>query len=305
MINKQLEHIIKEDLERLIENSVSEGKSIDYKIKYFLNSEKEKGEFLADISSFANTSGGDLIFGIKEEDGIAKGIDGISLSNIDSEKLKIESLIRDGIEPRIQPDIHVVSIDNTKIVLIIRIHKSWLSPHRVIFKGNSKTKDQFYARSSAGKYQLDTGQLRTAFGLSNSLVDKIKDFRTKRIASLVANDTPIPFNSDGKIVLHIIPLEAFSLKMQLNINQMEKILENLRPLLCNGYSYRINLEGFLKYDEETYIQLYRNGIIEAVKSLSVFSKKKYSSFLYEKELLNSLPMFLTVAARNKNPLGSI
>jgi len=306
MINKSLEQINKEDLERLIQNSVSEKKTIEYKIRLSLITEQEKGEFLADVSSFANTSGGDLIFGIKEENGLPKSIDGICLENIDSEKLKIESIIRDGLEPRIQTDIHTVNIDNEKNVLIIRIHKSWLSPHRVIFTRSSKHKDQFYARHSSGKYSLDTGELRTAFGLSDTLVDKIKNFRTERISSLIADSTPVPFNSGGKIILHLIPLEAFSPNIRLDINQMmdNQIINRLKPIYCSGWNHKINLEGFLTYSgrsndnkSHSYVQLYRNGIIEAVEGAMLNSnteKKRIPSVTYEKKLLNSLPSYLNV-----------
>ena len=303
MINKRLQQINKEDLERLIQNSIVEGKTIDYKIILSLSTDKEKGEFLADVSSFANTSGGDLIFGIKEENGAPKSIDGIFLENIDSEKLKIESIIRDGIEPRIQTDIHIVDVDNQKIVLIIRIHKSWLSPHRVIFNAYPKTKDQFYARNSSGKYSLDTGELRTAFGLSDTLVDKIKNFRTERISSLIADNTPVPFYSGGKIILHLIPLEAFSPNVRLDINQMMDNKIRLKPIYCSGWNDKINLEGLLiysggrNYEAYSYVQLYRNGIIEAVEGAMLNSnaeKKNIPSVAYEQELLSSFPAYLNV-----------
>ena len=41
-------------------------------INYPWGSDQEKEEFLADVSSFANTMGGDLIYGIEEENGIPK-----------------------------------------------------------------------------------------------------------------------------------------------------------------------------------------------------------------------------------------
>lgn len=58
------EAIAEADLLALISNAVSEGRTIDYKRELPGNSDGEKKEFLADVSSFANTSGGDLIFGL-------------------------------------------------------------------------------------------------------------------------------------------------------------------------------------------------------------------------------------------------
>lgn len=67
MIQKNIDEITEEDLQALIDNSVLESKSIEYKQSLPGNSDSEKKEFLADVSSFANASGGDLIYGIIED----------------------------------------------------------------------------------------------------------------------------------------------------------------------------------------------------------------------------------------------
>ena len=64
MILKPLEQIAADHLPALITNAVSEGRTIDYKRELPGNSDGDKKEFLADVSSFANTSGGDLVFGM-------------------------------------------------------------------------------------------------------------------------------------------------------------------------------------------------------------------------------------------------
>jgi hypothetical protein len=60
-----------------------------------------KREFLADVSSFANTAGGHLVYGISEAAGIPTGLPGVVISDFDAEKLRLENLLRDGILPRI------------------------------------------------------------------------------------------------------------------------------------------------------------------------------------------------------------
>jgi predicted HTH transcriptional regulator len=69
-LNKQLESIEEGDLQDLIDNQVSKGKIMEYKEALPSNSESDKKEFLADVSSFANAAGGDLIFGIGEDSGV-------------------------------------------------------------------------------------------------------------------------------------------------------------------------------------------------------------------------------------------
>lgn len=79
---KSLDFIDQSDLQALIDNKISEGKTIDYKEKLSGNSDADKKEFLYDISSFANASGGYLIFGITEDKGIPIQINGMEIVEI-------------------------------------------------------------------------------------------------------------------------------------------------------------------------------------------------------------------------------
>lgn len=101
MINKSIKDIIVEKFKILKDNGVPEGKIIEYKQDLKLFQDNDKKEFLYDVSSFANATGGDLIFGISEnrETGLPETLAGISISNFDEEIRKIESLMRDGIVP--------------------------------------------------------------------------------------------------------------------------------------------------------------------------------------------------------------
>jgi hypothetical protein len=125
----------------------------------------------------------------------------------------------------------------------------------------------------------------------------------------MADNTPIPFYEGGKIILHLIPLEAFS--PNVSIKPITNSPSKLKPIYCSGWNHRINLEGILTYSggrrdsSHSYVQLYRNGIIEAVEGLflSADKEKKYiPSVAYEKELLESLPMYLNILRElNINP----
>ncbi len=49
---KPLEYIVESDLRALVNNKISEGKTIEYKVSLPSNSDAAKKEFLADVSSF-------------------------------------------------------------------------------------------------------------------------------------------------------------------------------------------------------------------------------------------------------------
>ena len=294
MINKQFEKIELADIHNLINNAVQESKTIEYKETFPGSSDSERKEFLADISSFSNTLGGDLLYGVTSEKGTPIKADGIKVVDVDGETLKYESIIRDGIDPRISISVRSLEVKDHRFIFIFRMSKSWSGPHRVVFKGH----DKFYARNSAGKYSLDVAELRIAFNASQTLIDKINNFKTDRIFQLSANTTPIPFSRGAKIALHLIPYESFTPGYSIDVTEVKS--NKLPPIMCMGWSYRINLEGIVTYfgkpnkESNTYTQLYRNGIIEAVCGgiLEPIQGKYIPSVYYEKKLIESLQIYM-------------
>jgi predicted HTH transcriptional regulator len=99
--HKRIEDVKESNLRELVNGSVSEGKTIEYKLTLPGASDSDKKEFLADISSFANASGGDIVYGIKEDKGIAVELVGLVSTDLDAEKLRLEEIIRNGIDLRI------------------------------------------------------------------------------------------------------------------------------------------------------------------------------------------------------------
>jgi len=250
MLNKPFDEITKDDIEALITHEVAESKTLEYKQQLHGNSDGDKKEFLYDVSSFANASGGDIIYGITEKldaagknTGIPEQANGLSGVNTDETIRRLESSIQDGIAPRI-PGVQIKPISGfANPVLIIRIPKSWNSPHMVIFKSASR----FYSRNSAGKYQLDVDEIRTAFIASDSLAERIREFRIDRIAKLIAGKAPIVLETGPKSVLHILPIESFSIGKSVNITKISQNLDLLRPIHSYQVSRRYNFDGIVKY----------------------------------------------------------
>ena len=203
MIPKPFDDIQKSHIDALIENAVREGKKIDYKAKLPGNSDGDKREFLADVSSFANSSGGDLLFGVNEEEGLPTEAPGLACINADAEIQRLDNILRDGLDPRI-PGVQMRPVEGFRQgpVLLVRIPRSWASPHMVTFKGSSR----FFARNNAGKYQLDVAEIRAAFALSEALPEKIRGFRADRLAKIIAGETPLPLKEGRMAVLHMLPI---------------------------------------------------------------------------------------------------
>lgn len=89
------------DLLALISNQTPESLTLDYKQSRALSSANPRTELSKDVSSFANSAGGRLIYGIEEQNQIPIALDGgIDPQTMSRERL--EQLIVDNIRPRLE-----------------------------------------------------------------------------------------------------------------------------------------------------------------------------------------------------------
>lgn len=286
------------DLLSLIDSRVMEGRTVEYKEALPGGSDSDKKEFLADVSSFANTSGGNLYYGIREIEGIPVELVGIELQDADATIQRLENLLRDGLEPRLPPlKIEKVELSSSKAVIVIIIPRSWALPHAV------KANGRFYARHSTGKYPLDVGELRRLFIQSESLPERIRNFRRDRIALIEAGESPLTTRGSAKIILHLLPLQAFSPGTLLDLEQLEERMPSLSLIPGYGTHSRHNFDGLLNYSvvrdtgsTVAYTQLFRNGCIEAVDTflLTNASRRHIPSQSFEEKIARALGSYLRI-----------
>jgi len=301
LISKPLENIDESDLQGLVESQVAEGKTIEYKATLPGNTDSEKKEFLADVSSFANASGGNVIYGIRAERGVPTQVCGLGDINADAEILRLENMLRQGIEPRI-PGLSVrkLPLQTAGVAIIIRISRSWVSPHMVTFGKHLK----FYSRNSAGKYPLDVSELREAFVLSETTAERIRNFRVERVGKVLAEETPVALETAAKIVLHIVPFGAFDPSARFDVASLARDTSRLQPMYASSWSGRHNFDGFLTFSRfpdhpsaHSYLQVFRNGATEAVEAYLLRDrdgKRIIPSVAFEEKLLEKLPTYLSV-----------
>jgi hypothetical protein len=213
MLPKSLDHIQLADLRGLIGN-VRESKTLEFKQAMPAKNDREVVQFLASVSAFANTAGGDLLIGVAAEDGIATALPGIPFADFDRETLRYEQLLADNIEPRL-PNVVMRSLPcgDGNHVLIIRVTRSWMGPHRVT------KNDKFYGRNAGGKYPLDVGELRQALTLRENIAERISAFRRDRLNKIVAKTTPGHLVPSASLVLHVIPIPSFGDRRLINVAQ--------------------------------------------------------------------------------------
>ena len=276
VINLTLKQIDKAAIDSLVENEARESRTLDFKEKLPGNGADDRSEFLKDVSSMANAAGGDLVYGVAERreggknTGIADSVVGLGPIKADGEILRLHNMLRDGLDPRLNGvQIHPVEGFDLGPVLVLRVPKSYHSPH-MVKAGESR----FYSRNDAGKYPLDSAQIRSAYALSDSLPEKIRRFRDERLGRIVADEMPVPLDRNVKAVLHLVPFSALEPAAQVDVSAYHsRYLEfALARTGSVGPQPRYNFDGILipgtdwSYIQKnaSYVQIYRTGALELV-----------------------------------------
>ena len=298
MLPDQFDSIDEGHLNALVADGVRESRSLEFKAKLVWGTESQRKEFLADVSALANGGGGDLILGVEDNDGTASAVVGLDSFDPDKDALKMESVIRDGIAPRIIGiRLRPVDLSNGRRVVIVRVPNSLNRPHMVILKNWSR----FYSRNSAGKYQLDVHELRSAFVASESVAERVRQFRIERIDAILQGNAPEPLAGRSCMCIHMIPISAFDPAFSFDVTKVRAQGEPLPPIGRHGWNPRVNFDGLLfstatgTGEAAAYVQLFRNGVIEAVDcdmlaptQLDPRSTELIPSVLYEENVIQAV-----------------
>src|SRR5690242_9609699 len=122
----KFETISEGDLSRLVADGISESKTLEYKEALVVATDDQKREFLSDVTALANTDGGDLVFGMKENDGVAAELIGLKNLIPDEAIGRIENLLRDSIQPRLAGvQLRALQLSNGNHGLLVRAPRSF------------------------------------------------------------------------------------------------------------------------------------------------------------------------------------
>jgi hypothetical protein len=142
-------------------------------------------------------------------------------------------------------------------------------------------------------------EIRSAFALSDTVLERITAFRTNRLSQIISGETPVVLRKGPKLIFHIIPFTAFDPLIRYDSAAIEKCMpEEI------GWRRRHNFDGYLISEHEdnyamSYLQLFRNGALELVddQHFRAVKDNKGRTHLqimppYEVSILNKMPSYL-------------
>lgn len=147
-----------DDITALISNEAEESVHLDFKAAGALSKDdKKKAEIAKDVSAFANSDGGIIVYGIEEQEHKAHALSYINGNTYTKEWL--EQVIQDNIQRRIE-GLEIFPIryngDITKSIYIVKIPRSSNTPHMSADKC-------YYKRNNFRSVKMEEYEVRDLF----------------------------------------------------------------------------------------------------------------------------------------------
>ena len=302
-----IDAISEPELQRLVSDGVSESRVLEYKEALSIVTDDRKREFLSDVTALANTDGGDLLLGMRAENGVALELIGLKSLVADEAISRIENLLRDAVQPRLSGvKIHALALKNGNHALLLRTPRSFSAPHMVRHQGVTR----FCGRNSNGKYDLDVHELRSAFLASETLSERLRAFRMDRINRLLSGSAPVPLGGRQLLVLHLLPVVGARADTRIATSSFNSLLGEKapRPIAAHGWSSGFNFDGLIVSSSReenryhAYVQITRSGFLESVDSSTLAPvpaqhrggdpQRFISSVAWERRIIDALPSYL-------------
>lgn len=197
------------DLIAIIDNpAYAEDVHLDYKKTFAIDAvdknqkQHEIEEFRNDVCSFANSSGGYLIFGIDEKKGIPFELVGITIKgdNRDTFERDIKNYLQ-SIQPRVPHyQLHFLELPNNRYIIIMLIHNDYFAPYIHL---SEQKNYKIYKRVGNSKSCVGYQELKRMFTQSMTLEKEIERYRKERIDLFY--DKEAAYHEERFVVLHMIP----------------------------------------------------------------------------------------------------
>jgi hypothetical protein len=252
------------DFDGLVQHAAEEGTHLDFKRALVGGTSDDRKKFLADVCSFANAHGGDLVLGIQENDeGGAIAVTPLAF-NPDMEILRLENMISDGLDPKLF-GVRIRAVPHgIGHVLVIRVPKSVSGTHR------SKADQHFYVRQSRSNRQLDVPAIRTRFEGELTRQTRLEEYLAQRYTALLSDSTALPMMPGPKGVVHIFPaLRGFD-DAQFDVSTVADVGNFPVPTRPGGLDCRMSYEGPMHHSPvangriRAFSLVHHLGIVEGV-----------------------------------------
>lgn len=259
------------------------------------NDDDSRKKFLRSVCAFANRVGGDIVYGITEDDkngtrreGVAAGLSPLSEQQVNGVDTKLNNIVSDSIEP--YPLITIKSVNNERNewFVVLRVMPSHQRPHSVWYK----KRRHFTTRRLNITGDLDMEEIRDLFLGSDALAERVRAFLAERLQLLEKSGRPQGYRmpkiyGEGRLVGHVVPLDTFGRRQVISTDRMQQgkwpIFQSSAQyhrsnqdglLIMNGGIQDAGVDPMAPVECDSTIQVFHNGVIEVVRGNFVRTQQK-------------------------------
>ncbi len=271
------EEQLSEWIDHLVADQIQENPYLDYKQTINLGSSGEKAELCKDVTSFANTNGGTILYGIPEKrdgDQAAIPCSPYGMDPIKGLEEQMENILADAVHPRL-PELKIRKVpvkgEPNKVVYLAWHPASWIGPHMIM----SFKEQRYYGRGNFRPAIMSEAEIRERYLLLAQAASRVDSVVEELDGSLPIFSIPeLP-----KTRIYVIP---HYLSERINILDREFRLwaENHRIRAYGRLpSWLPSVHGIAVVDEQDsdpeyhYLnEIWKNGIIINVHNTPVNNK---------------------------------
>lgn len=225
--DQEVHYFSSQDIQAWVAQKRLETERLDFKARYG-RKDKDKREFLKDITAMANSSGGTLVIGVSDKRDRADKVVGVGDNDLQIQDM--ENLIRDCVhEPllgwRIYPVLVQEDRDDVKTVVVVEVPASFSKPH--MFEYGGRTHKYFYRRSGRNNNPMSMSEIRSAVLEQENAMRRLEEFQKQRAAVL---DWRAPYRPALLLSATPVPVDV----QRLTAPQAKAFLESNRLMLGDG-----------------------------------------------------------------------
>lgn len=287
MIPIRLSDIREEHLQRLVENQVPESTTMEFKSD--LDPEGGLSSYVQHVCAFANTEGGDLIYGICEENHVAVEVCGMPQEGREVVMQKFENVARDGLDPRLMPSslrIWPVNVGEDRVVYVVRVERSRHLPHRV----SRGSEHRYFGRNSAGKFVLNAADVRELAISQGAQKETLERWRRARVSEaeselneVVLARKEVDETHTVRLYVHVVPLAGVHTRDLVSPDTESELRSLGPPSAWSAISTTPSMEGLYVVEgyrtlTRSYTHWFEDGRVELAAVVRVLdAKHRHSS----------------------------
>jgi hypothetical protein len=254
---QEIDSLTQIDIEALMSRGLREGPQLEYKETLLPLSDQKKFELLKDVSSMANSEGGVIVFGVKQDQtGAPTSLLGLEIENVDELHNRLDQILNDNLDERLSGLRHrAIPRSDGKYFYVIQVPASYLAPHMITMPS---TKPRFYLRVNTVNAPMNAQQIKDASLRIERAQNRAIGFVQNRI------EWNARFSGAGYI-FHIVPLYSRPYNIDLTNEDTVKSLSALE----SGYPSH-SVHGLLIKNESEFrrehVLITREGAFESFRT---------------------------------------